>query len=319
MNGIYKRLGFCLLSLVSGLMVCAQAIVPWERSFAKGKLNFIVANDLGRNGYYDQKPIAEIMGTIAEELRPKAVLCPGDVHHFEGVESVDDPLWLTNYEHIYKHPGLMIEWYPVLGNHEYRGNTGSVLDYTSVSRRWEMPARYYVKSFDYKGVSMKVVFIDTTPLIDNNRRQNDVYPDAERMSIDEQLKWLDAELATAGKDQWLVVVGHHPIYADSPKPDCEQQDMRDRVDTILRKHNVDMYICGHIHNFQHVRKPGSDIDYILNSSASQSRKNVQPVDGTVYCNGSTGFSVLSASRDTLALHMIDNQRNLIYTVKHAKK
>ena len=28
------------------------------------KFNFYVANDLGRNGYYDQKPIAELMGTM---------------------------------------------------------------------------------------------------------------------------------------------------------------------------------------------------------------------------------------------------------------
>ena len=30
------------------------------------KFNFYVANDLGRNGYYDQKPIAELMGTMAD-------------------------------------------------------------------------------------------------------------------------------------------------------------------------------------------------------------------------------------------------------------
>ena len=29
-------------------------------------LNFLLANDLGRNGYYDQKPIAELMGNLAE-------------------------------------------------------------------------------------------------------------------------------------------------------------------------------------------------------------------------------------------------------------
>lgn len=292
----------------------AQAIVPWNKSYAKGMLNFIVANDLGRNGYYDQVRIAEIMGGVAEDLRPMAVLSPGDVHHFEGVESTADPLWLTNYELIYKHPGLMIEWYPVLGNHEYRGNTDAVMDYTAVSRRWEMPARYYSKKFARKGVSMKVIFIDTTPLIDNNRNQTEAYPDASGQSITNQLTWLERELTDRDNADWLIVIGHHPIYADSPKPACEQSDMRDRVDILLRKYNVDMYICGHIHNFQHVRCQGSDIDYILNSSASQSRKNVKPVAGTLYCNGSTGFSVLSAGSDTLALHMIDNQGNLIHTI-----
>ena len=93
------------------------------------KFNFYVANDLGRNGYYDQKPIAELMGTMAEEIGPEFVVATGDIHHFEGVRSVNDPLWMTNYELIYSHPELMIDWFPVLGNHEYRGNTQSPLDH----------------------------------------------------------------------------------------------------------------------------------------------------------------------------------------------
>ena len=78
------------------------------------KFNFYVANDLGRNGYYDQKPIAELMGTMAEEIGPEFVVATGDIHHFEGVRSVNDPLWMTNYELIYSHPELMIDWFPVL-------------------------------------------------------------------------------------------------------------------------------------------------------------------------------------------------------------
>lgn len=41
------------------------------------KFNFYVANDLGRNGYYDQKPIAELMGTMGEEIGPEFVLATG--------------------------------------------------------------------------------------------------------------------------------------------------------------------------------------------------------------------------------------------------
>jgi hypothetical protein len=109
-----------ILALVS---VCTfvQAQLTDYSIFDK-KFNFYVANDLGRNGYYDQKPIAELMGTMGEEIGPEFVLATGDVHHFEGVRSVNDPLWMTNYELIYSHPELMIDWFPILGNHEYRGN-----------------------------------------------------------------------------------------------------------------------------------------------------------------------------------------------------
>ena len=53
-------------------------------------LNFYLANDLGRNGYYDQKPIAETMGLMAETIDIEFVVAAGDVHHFEGVQSVSD-------------------------------------------------------------------------------------------------------------------------------------------------------------------------------------------------------------------------------------
>ena len=84
---------------------------------------------------------------------------------------------MTNYELIYSHPELMIDWFPILGNHEYRGNTQAVLDYTNVSRRWSMPGRYYTKVFEKKGTAIRFVMIDTAPLIDKYRNESETYPD----------------------------------------------------------------------------------------------------------------------------------------------
>ena len=78
-------------------------------------------------------------------------------------------------------------------------------------------------------------------------------------------------MLTAAREDWVLVVGHHPIYADTDKSESERTDMQKNVDAILRRHkNVDMYLCGHIHNFQHIRKPDSSIDYVVNSSGSLS-------------------------------------------------
>ena len=281
------------------------------------KFNFYVANDLGRNGYYDQKTIAELMGVMAENgTDPEFVLATGDVHHFEGVRSVSDPLWMTNYELIYSHPELMIDWFPILGNHEYRGNTQAVLDYTNVSRRWSMPGRYYTKVFEKKGTAIRFVMIDTAPLIDKYRNESETYPDACKQDMDKQLAWIDSVL-TAAKEDWVVVIGHHPIYAETSKDDSERSDMQKRLDPILRKHKVDIYACGHIHNFQHLRVPGSDIDYVVNSAGSLSRK-VKPVEGTQFCSPEPGFSIFTADKKELDMHMIDKKGKVIYTVKRTK-
>lgn len=95
------------------LALVAQAQTPADWKKLTGTLNFYMCNDMGRNGYYDQKPIAELMGRMAEEVDPECVIAAGDVHHFYGVESTTDPLWQTNYELVYSHPDLMLPWYPV--------------------------------------------------------------------------------------------------------------------------------------------------------------------------------------------------------------
>lgn len=277
---------------------------------------FFLANDLGRNGYYDQKPIAELMGNMAENVDVECVVAAGDVHHFEGVRSINDPLWMTNFELIYAHPELMIPWYPVLGNHEYRGNTQAVLDYADVSARWEMPARYYTKVLENDGITVRLVMVDTAPLLDKYREDTEKYPDACKQDMDRQLAWIDSVL-TSSKEDWVLVVGHHPIYAETSKEDAERVDLQKRLDTILRKHKVDMYLCGHIHNFQYIRKPGSDIDYVVNSSGSLSR-DVKPVDGTVFCSGETGFSLIAADKKVLNLHMINKEGKVLYTVTRKK-
>lgn len=310
------RKGIVAVLLLGAVSVVAQQRLDNPAMF-EDKLNFYVANDLGRNGYYDQKPIAELMGEMAEVVDPEFVLATGDVHHFEGVQSVNDPLWMTNYELIYSHPDLMIDWYPVCGNHEYRGNTQAVIDYSNVSRRWVMPSLYYTKSFEEEGATVRVVWVDTTPMIDKYRKDTEDYPDASKQDYQRQLQWVDSVLTSATED-WVIVAGHHPVYADTYKSEKERVDMQNRLDTIMRKHHVDMYICGHIHNFQHIRMKGSDIDYVVNSSGSLSR-GVNPVDGTVFCSGEPGFSVVSADKKSLKLFMIDKNGNVLHTISRTKK
>ena len=282
-----------------------------------GEINFYIANDLGRNGYYQQKPIAELMGEMADAVNPECVIAAGDIHHFNGVTSVNDPLWMTNYELVYSHPELMLDWFAVCGNHEYRGNTQAVLDYGKVSRRWVMPSMYYTKVYDHKGTSIRIVFLDTTPLIDKYREANEKYPDACKEDMQKQLSWLDQTLKGA-KEDWVVVVGHHPIYAETGKTVNERLDMQKRVMPLLHKYNnVAMYVCGHIHNFQHIQMKGDNIDYIVNSSASLARK-VKTVEGTVFCSPAEGFSVLTADKKQLRLSMIDKDGNIIHTVTKNK-
>ena len=308
-----KKLMTLAIAFIISVGAFAQKNEVW--SSLKKDANFFLANDLGRNGYYDQKPIAELMGIMAEEIGPECIIAAGDVHHFDGVQSVDDPLWMTNYELIYSHPELMIDWLPVLGNHEYRGKTQAVMDYSNISRRWNMPARYYTKVYEEDGTTVRFVMVDTPPLMSKYRNESQKYPDASKQDNTKQLAWVDSVL-TSAKEDWVIVVGHH--YAETPKDSSERKDMQNTLGKVLTKHkNVAMYLCGHIHNFQHICAEGSSIDYIVNSSASLSRK-VNPIKGTQFCSPETGFSVIAADEKELCVHMIDKNGNVLHSVKKMK-
>lgn len=296
-----------LLILLPGILTTVIRGQDFSNSY-----NIIIANDLGRNGYFDQKPIAKMMGIWAEKADIEFVAAPGDVHHFNGVKSVSDPLWMTNYELIYSDPSLMLDWFSTLGNHEYRGNTTAVLDYRDVSRRWMIPSRYY--SFEReidKENSVLFLFTDTTPLINKYRSDSTHYPDACKQDYHKQLNYIDSVL-THSKAKWKIVFGHHPVYAETKKNADERKDMQERLDPILRRYNVDFYINGHIHNFQHIKLQDSPVHYFTNSSASLSR-NVNKTEGTQFCSGDSGFAILSVSGEKLTIYFINKKGNIIYS------
>ena len=293
-----------------------QTLAIDELEMLKSDLVFIQVNDMGRNGYYLQKPIAELLGSVAEIVGPDAIIAAGDTHHFMGVQSTMDPLWWSNFEEIYSHPELMVPWLPILGNHEYVGNTQAVIDYSNISRRWQMEGRYYSKVFESKKCKVKLILIDTTPLIERYRKESDKYKDVLLVEPDAELKWLERELSEEAT--WKIVIGHHPIYADTNKAKSEQEDLRSKVAPLLREYNADAYTAGHIHNFQHFREKESNIDYIVNSSPSLSRKEVKRIEGSLFADGGEGFMIISADKEQLTFSMIDKDGKIIYQI-HRKK
>lgn len=287
-------------------------IVPNSREY-----NFMIANDFGKFGNNDQKPIAMAMAQWASNMNIRFVIAAGDMHHQKGVKSVNDSLWSTDFESLYPQNILNSEWYPILGNHEYMGNTQAVLDYSKINKHWIMPSRYYtlIKKIDNK-TSLRLIFIDTTPLIDLCRNDAKKYPDAEKQNYKAQLHFIDSVLSVS-TEQWKIVIGHHPIYGYTKKDSNERTDMQLRLDPILKKYGVDFYISGHIHNFQHIKQIDSPVDYFINNSCSLSRP-VKSITGTQFCSDKSGFSVCSVTSKKLSLYFLDSTGEIIYSYSKKK-
>ena len=308
MKRIYNILLILMLSLYT---VDAQVLINPEK-LPDQALNFMVASDMGRRGVSEQKNVATLMGKEADLNTISFIAVPGDPIHDDGVKSTEDSEWKDKFENIYTAPSLMnLPWYVVAGNHEYHGSVQAIMDYSKISKRWKAPARYFSfeKTLDTKGTKCLFVFIDTAPLIDKYRADKS-YSDACKQDMEKELKWLDSTLVSS-KDRWKIVLGHHPVYADTQKDVNERTDMEKRVGVILEKEKADFYICGHIHNFQHLKPAGKSVNYIVNSSASESRK-VNKTDGTIFCNPDPGFTVCSVTSESFSFFFVNHKGEDVY-------
>ena len=299
-----------LILLLSSLVILFGGCTPKSPE----SINFIVAADMGRTGESEQQNIANIMAYFAEQNNVDFLAVAGDPIHYDGVTCVEDIVWKERIENVYTAPSLhAIPWYVVSGNHEYWGSVQAILDYSNVSERWNAPARYFAKERAIgKNQKALFVFIDTPPLIDRHRNDNR-HSDAAEQDIEQQLHWLDSTL-TVSNSRWKIVIGHHPVHATTNKDESERTNMQNRVGKILETRGADVYISGHIHNFQHIKLDGKNVHYVVNSSASRSRPIDDPnFQGLVFSNADPGFMSASVSKNTLRFSFINHRNESVYS------
>lgn len=272
--------------------------------------HFLVIGDWGRNGHFYQRDVARWMDIAAYTLDPEFVATTGDNFYDNGVASVEDPYWQTSFEAIYHGPHLFIDWFPTLGNHDYRGNWQAQIDYSQVSRRWQMLAPYYQKSLtlNQKGTAL-VLFIDTSPLNPEyaNRAK---YAATQQPDADAQLHWINTQLAASDAD-WKIVIGHHPLYS-SGKRYGKTSGIREVLEPIFEQHKVDAYFAGHEHDLQHNQPQHTHVAHFVSGGGSEIRKVTQR-PFTRFAAATGGFASVSISKATLTVQFIDYQGKVLYS------
>jgi hypothetical protein len=274
--------------------------------------NFIIISDHGRNGYYNQKEVADMMARVATQSSIRFYVTAGDNFQINGPQSVHDHLWVLSFENIYTHPSAFFDWYPALGNHDHGGNVQAQIDYSNISRRWNMPSNYYTFEKTRSDISLRLVILDTQPLFLalSGAQTNFTVEEAKQ-----QLAWADSVLSVASED-WVIVVGHHPVYSAHPSRG-NTEALVEHLNPILKKHNVDFYVGGHDHIFQHMRDPNSQVDYFVNTAGSEVRPATSN-EMTVFAASSPGFSIVGATKTELSIYFIDIDGNPIYKYSRQK-
>lgn len=223
------------------------------------------ANQIGGQFSINVNAVASQMATTATNVDAKFVINTGDNFYWCGIQNTSDPQIANDYEIPYNYPSLKVRWYSALGNHEYGYNVQAQIDYTKISSTWYMPARYYTKRIQLEGTNYAtLLFLDTSPCYSPYRSDNidnwdpcmTEYPTCSQKNTDDdfegpcmfhsnimgqdcsaQYSWLKSTLQAIPKDDWLIVVGHHP---------ADEIDVKDFT-TLLQQRGFSIYLNGHAH------------------------------------------------------------------------
>ena len=307
-----------LLILLTALLTISAGCSPRPRSipledlpppFSPEALNFIVVGDWGRDGFFNQRDVAKQMGETAAEIQSRFVISTGDNFYPSGVDDLNDFKWVTSFERIYSAPSLRTPWYPVLGNHDWRGNVDAQIEYSAYSDMWTMPSRYYAREITVAdSLNALFVFIDTTPIVDADHAH--IYPQSERWLKSRQLQWIDSTLV-ASNAPWKIVVGHHPVYVASSKYEDNLDLIRDLV-PIMERHGVQAYFSGHDHNLQHLRVADSSINYFVSGAGSLTRAVDRDNPHALFALRVPGFMAVSLTPEEMFVKALDEHGHLYY-------
>jgi len=167
-----------------------------------------------------------------------------------------------------------------------------------------MDDRYYTRrlALDDSGLYMTMLVLDTTPCLAGYRNPNPVnwdpcstqYPTCSLVDTNDdfegkcqfhenvvsqdcskQFKWFQQTLASVPKDDWLVVVGHHPI---------DEVNVFDFT-SALQAHGFSIYLNGHAHTLSQYTIDGkgayvtSGAGSLVNTPDQLQARTKQKVDG----------------------------------------
>jgi tartrate-resistant acid phosphatase type 5 len=284
-------------------------------------LHFLAMGDWGRNGADHQKEVATQMGKTAADVKAQFIIATGDNFYPSGVISEFDPLFKYSFEDIYTAFSLQWDWYPVLGNHDYKSNPDAQVAYSNISRRWKMPARYYAKKFPINGDTSKhvlIAFVDTNPFIPEFYSNSEYGRNVRTQDSAAQKRWLTQVLSDTSKSiKWKIVVGHHPMYTGGSRTNgYDTKAIRNSLKPLLDKYGVDIYLTGHEHSLQNLLPAGKTQHFI--SGAASEKTAAKLIPESKMAASEYGFMLFSATASQVLVQTIDDTGKVVYSTTITK-
>ena len=277
-------------------------------------IHFIVMGDWGAMGSPPQRKVASAMAVAAGQLGVSFIIAAGDNFYPAGVKSVSDSQWIYSYENVYTYRSLQCPWLVVPGNHDYGLNVDAQVEYTSISKRWYMPHRYYDTSVVIGNDSLLMIFLDTEPI---ERQLRGLPADINKYSatyVNEQIEWLKKKLGSS-KAKWKIVTGHHPVHTGgSRRHNKRVKKYRRLIQPILYHNNVSFYFAGHEHQLEWLKAKGPT-QFIISGTASDTRHVGWLKRFRRFAALKRGFVTVSVSTTSALVQFISEDQQILY--KHS--
>jgi tartrate-resistant acid phosphatase type 5 len=274
----------------------------------RGGLNFLILGDWGRNGEPDQTAVATQMGIAAQAMDAKFVIAVGDNFYEDGVSSATDPQWQSSFEKVYTAPSLQMPWHVALGNHDYHGNCDAQIEYSKTSKRWNMPARYYIRTERIDATNaVEFFFLDTMPMATFDDSEAQFHDNVQWEALPKQMAWFESSLK-ASTAPWKIVIGHHPVFSGGEHGDTPY--IVEHILPLLEKYKVQAYFNGHDHDLQHLQ--AGAVNLFCSGGGSKPRANLNDTPHTKFAKGCSGFAAVSLQKDKMDVQMVDDKGNTLY-------
>ncbi len=322
---VRQTVAFSAVAATGGL---ARALAPAPDPKAT---HILMIGDWGYTNLEGQRQVAAAMATYTKQnsLKPEALFLLGDSWYGDLSGGADSPRWQTQFEQMYPASLFPGPAYSIMGNHDYQripigvSKVQAELDYAKRGQsRWTQPGLWY--TFDHTSAGAKDPLLHVIAL-DSNAPGSRLIASLDPVNFtlnaaqwQQQLQWLDAELAKPTRAPFRIVLGHHPIFSNGLHGDTSAlvRDWEPR----LRAYNVHAYLAGHDHDLQHLEFAGHPTSFVGSGAGGADLYEIKipesqrgPFAHRVY-----GFTHLEATPDRLIFRHIDADGNVLHVFAKSK-
>lgn len=281
----------------------ARALSPTTAPVVPDNPKFVSFFALGDTGATtsQRRRVIEKMAAHANLAHLQFVMLLGDNFYDDGVASVEDPKWQSEFERPFASSKLGCPFFVALGNHDHRGSIPAQIEYSRVNPRWNMPAAYY--SFEKStadGVAVEFFVLDTQPI------------HGEPESQAEQLQWFREKLAASTAD-WKIVAAHHPILSGGYHG--RSDNVASALAPLFEEFKVDLYMTGHDHDLQLLDSKRGWLQLV--SGAGSSLRSVHWLDDTLFAEAIGGFAWVLVTPRAMSIEFVSTAGHR-YTHRIAK-